>query len=134
MKIKFLAALAGFIGAVIFITGCVGTVAGGKTGGTPFVKDKIEGQYERSVAEVLDAAKKVIVANGVLVKETTLHSETNTVQAIEGKVNQRNVWVRVEPVDSKVSAVTVQVRTQGGGSDIDLAHELEKQIALKLVR
>jgi hypothetical protein len=30
--------------------------------------------------------------------------------------------------------VTVQTRTPGGGSDIDLAHELEKQIALKLVR
>jgi hypothetical protein len=30
--------------------------------------------------------------------------------------------------------VTVQTRTPGGGSDIDLAHEIEKQIALKLVQ
>jgi hypothetical protein len=33
-----------------------------------------------------------------------------------------------------VTAVIVQVRTKGGGRDLDLAHELEKQIALKLVR
>jgi hypothetical protein len=28
--------------------------------------------------------------------------------------------------------VTVQVRTKGGGSDLDLTQELQKQIAIKL--
>ena len=60
--------------------------------------------------------------------------ETNTVKTVEGKINQRTVWVRVEAVDPKVTAVTVQTRTSGGVSDLDLAHEVEKQIALKLVR
>jgi hypothetical protein len=33
-----------------------------------------------------------------------------------------------------VTEVIVQTRTAGGGADLDLAHELEKQIALKLVQ
>jgi hypothetical protein len=40
--------------------------------------------------------------------------------------------VRVEAVDPKVTSVVVQTRTKGGGSDQELTHELEKQIALKL--
>jgi hypothetical protein len=63
-----------------------------------------------------------------------LYNSTNVVKTVEGKVNQRTVWVRIEAIDPKVTAVTVQTRTPGGGSDIDLAHEIEKQIALKLVQ
>jgi hypothetical protein len=40
----------------------------------------------------------------------------------------------VERVDPIVTQVTVQTRTQSGVSDIELAHEIEKQIALRLVR
>ena len=98
----------------------------------PFVKDKIQGRYERSVDEIFQAAKDVIKENGVLVNESVIYNQTNLVKTVEGKVNQRNVWVRVQSVDPKITDVTVQTRTQGGGSDIDLAHELEKQIALKL--
>jgi hypothetical protein len=50
-----------------------------------------------------------------------------------GKVNQKNVWMRVAAVDPKITAVTVQSRSKMGGSDVDLAHELEKEIALQLV-
>ncbi len=114
------------------IAGCVKTVSGGRTGAVPFVKDKIEGRYERPADEVFNAAKDVIRANGTLIKESILSSETNMVKAAEGKVNQRTVWVRVEQVDPKVSAVSVQARTKLGGTDIDLAHQLEKEIALKL--
>ena len=80
------------------------------------------------------AAKDVIKFNGTLLSETTLHTETNEVKTVEGKVNQRTVWVRVEAVDPKVTGVAVQARTPGGGADVELAHELEKQIAIKLVR
>lgn len=98
----------------------------------PFVKDKIQGRYERSVDQIFEASKEVIKENGVLVREGVLYNQTNEVKTVEGKVNQRNVWVRVEAVDPKVTEVTVQTRTSGGGSDIDLAAELQKQIALKL--
>ena len=96
------------------------------------MKDKIEGRYERPVDEVFNAAKDVIRANGTLTKESILSSETNVVKAVEGRVNQRSVWVRVEQIDPKVSSVQVQARTKAGGTDIDLAHQLEKEIALKL--
>ena len=131
MKTIFFAALA-VIG--IAAVGCIGTVSGTRTAAVPFVKDRIEGRYERSVDEVFSAAKAVITDNGVLSTEYIPHDTTNTVRALDGKVKQRTVWIRVESIDPKVTAVTVQARTKGGGSDIDLTHELEKQIALKLVK
>lgn len=122
------------LGAVLAGAGCVSTVDEHKTAGVPFVRDRVGGQYERTVDQVAQAAKQVITSNGVLVNESTLYNRTNAVKTVEGKVNQRSVWVRIEGVDPKVTAVTVQTRTSGGGTDIDLAHEIEKQIALKLVQ
>ena len=84
--------------------------------------------------QVFEAAKDVVKFNGTLINESILHGETNAVKTVEGKINQRTVWVRVEALDPKVTAVTVQARTSGGGSDLDLAREVDKQIALKLVR
>ena len=121
------------LAALLVTVGCVKTVSERSTFGFP-VKDKVEGRYERPLDEVFKAAKDVLIANGVLSNESILHGETNTVKTAEGKINLRTVFVRVEGVEPKVTSVSVQTRTQGGGSDIDLAHELEKQIALKLVR
>jgi hypothetical protein len=122
------------IGASLIGVGCVPTVTGRNTGGVPFIKDRVEGNYERPLDQVYEAAKEVVKFNGALVNESILHTETNMVKTVEGKVNQRTVWVRVEARDPKVTGVLVQTRTSGGLSDIDLAHEIEKQIALKLVK
>jgi len=132
MKLKI---LCGFFAVLAMMAaGCVNTVSGGKAAGMPFTKDKVEGHYERSVDAVFTAAKEVISANGTLNSESIVHGDTNQVKTIVGKVNDRTVYVRVMPIDSKVTSVTVQARTAGGGSDIYLAHEMEKQIALQLVR
>lgn len=128
MKTNFLAVLAGI---AIVAAGCVGTVNGKKTGGVPFVNDRVEGRYERTPAQVYEAAKGVLQFNGTLLSESTLHG-TNEVLALEGKVNQRSIWISVEPVDAKVTSVVIQARTSGGGTDRGLCHELDKQIALKL--
>jgi hypothetical protein len=122
------------LGAVLIGAGCVSTVDERKTAGVPFIKDRVQGRYERTVDQVSQAAKQVVTSNGVLVNESTIYNQTNTVKTVEGKVNQRTVWVRIEAMDPKITEVTVQTRTPGGGSDIDLAHEIEKQIALKLVQ
>ena len=122
------------LGLVVVAAGCVSTVDERKTAGVPFIKDRIGGRYERTVDQVAQAAKQVVSNNGVLLNESTIYDQTNAVKTVEGRVNQRTVWVRIEYVDPKVTAVTVQTRTPGGVSDIDLAHELEKQIALKLVQ
>jgi Protein of unknown function (DUF3568) len=131
MKTNFFAALAGI---AIVATGCIGTVSGTKTAAVvPFTKDRVEGRYERSVDQVYQASVAVIQNNGVIITEFIPHDTTNVVRSLQGKVNQRNVWVKVEAVDPKITSVTVQART-AMNSDVDLAHQLEKEIALQLAR
>jgi hypothetical protein len=132
MKLKL---FCGFLSLLALIAvGCVSTVSGGKTAGVPFTKDTVEGRYQKPLDAVYNSAREVISANGALSTESIVHGDTNTVKTIVGKVNQRTVYIRVTSLDSQFTSVAVQARTSGGGSDIDLAHELEKQIALGLVR
>ncbi|HZF02114.1 MAG TPA: DUF3568 family protein [Methylomirabilota bacterium] len=133
MKTKIFAALA-VIGISIVITGCVSTVSGTHTQAMSFGKDAVSGRYERSLDQVYAAAVQVVQNNGTMITEYIPHDSTNTVRALYGKVNQENVWVRVEAVDPKVTEVTVQARSKWGSKDLDLVHELEKEIALQLSR
>lgn len=131
MKTKFCLGLLGTL-LVVVVVGCVNTVSGRKTAAVPFVKDRVSGRYERSPEAALVAAKAVITNLGVLLSEGILYNQTNAVKTLEGKVNQRKVWVRIEALDPKITEVSVQARTSAGGTDIELTHEIEKQIALKL--
>jgi hypothetical protein len=131
MKKIFFAAL---VGAVIVTAGCVSTVSDTHSPALTWSKDKVQGRYQRSVDQVYQASVAVIQNNGVLLTEYIPHDSTNTVRSLQGKVNERNVWIRVESVDPKITAVTVQARSTWGVSDIDLAHELEKEVALQLAR
>jgi hypothetical protein len=54
------------------------------------------------------------------------------VRSLEGRVNDKKVWIRVEAVDPRTSQVDVQARSKWGTTDVDLVHELEKEIALQL--
>lgn len=125
---------AGILASALVVTGCVSTVNNRTTAGVPFVKDKVQGMYQRPVARVYQAAKTVVERNGTLVNESTLYSQTNTVHTIQGKVYQANIWVRVEAADPNVTSVVVQSRSKGGAGDLALSHEIEKQIALELVK
>ena len=116
----------------LVVAGCVNTVGGGKKAGWPIGEDTVENRYERSVDQAFEAAKEVVRTDGVLNTESILHSETNAVKTVQGKINQRNVWVRVESLNPQVISVKVQTRTEAGGSDISLAHEVATQIAVKL--
>lgn len=120
----------------VLMAGCVDTVTGGKTAGVPFIKDTIEARYEMPAEPVFQAAKKVIAEDGMLITEGTLYGQTNAlgnaVRTIKGKVNERTVYVRVEALDPKITGTAVQTRTSGGVSDIDLAAQIDKQIAIKL--
>jgi hypothetical protein len=127
MKKNFLIALTGVVLAVSF-SGCVSTVDGRNRAGVPWVKDKIESRYERTVTQVTDAAREALKANGTLISEDVVN---NTLTA---KVDTRTVYVKINKLDPKVTQVITQVRTKGGGSDVDLAAEIDKQIALNLQR
>ncbi len=131
---KQLKLFVGLLAAIVISTGCVNTVSGRKVASVPLIKDRVEGRYERPAGMVFEAAKDVVRFNGTLVNEVTRHTTNGFIRALEGKVQERKVFIAVEEVDPKVSSVTVQVRTTAGGRDLDVAHELEKQIALKLVR
>ncbi|HEY1718681.1 MAG TPA: DUF3568 family protein [Verrucomicrobiae bacterium] len=131
MKTKIFAA---FAGIAIVTAGCVSTVSGTHTAAVPFEKDSVSGRYERTVDQVYQASVQVVQNNGVVITEFIPHDTTNSVRSLLGKVNQGKVWVRVEAVDPKITQVTVQARTQHGGSNLDVAHQLEKEIALQLAR
>ena len=132
MKTKIFAAYAGL---AIIATGCFSTVTDSKKAGMPMVQDQVPGRYERSLDQVYQAAVQVVQKNGVVLTEFIPHDTTNTVRSLQGKVNQCNVWVLVSAeTDPKISSVVVEARTKWGDSNVDLAHELEKDIALQLAQ
>ena len=131
MKTKFFAAFAG-IGMVLLATGCIHTVSDTKTAAMSFGEDRFSNRYERTPDQAYQAAVTVMNHNGVLLTEYIPHDTTNSVRSLYGKVNQQKVWISVEPVDSRITQVTVQARTSAGFRDQDLTHELEKEIALQL--
>lgn len=135
MKTNFFAALIG-IGTAAIVTGCVSTVGGTHSPAVSFGQDSLSGRYQRTIDQVYGASTQVIRNDGTLVTEYIPHDTTNDVRALYGKVNDINVWVRVEAVDPRtpVTEVTVQTRSKWGTRDIDLAHELEKEIGLQLAR
>ena len=115
------------IAAVVVLTsGCVRTLDGGMKFALPFSKDKITSLYERPVDQVYDAAKQVLEFNGNISGQNTIES------TLTAKVNNRTVWVKCEEVRPGLTRVVTQARQRGGTGDIDLAAEIDKQIALRL--
>jgi hypothetical protein len=131
MKMKFLAILAG---AALVATGCVKTVSDSHSMAVTWSTDQITQRYQRSIEQVYQAAVTVVQNNGVVLSEYIPHDTTNSVRALTGKVNQRNVWVRVEGVDSSITQLTVQSRSNWGVSDVALSSQLVTEIALQLSR
>lgn len=108
------------------LTGCFSTQDNRTKVGLPLAKDKIESRYERPVETIFAAAKEVLRFNG------TLYGENTISHVLEAKVDTRTVWVSVDEVEPKVSRVIVQARKKSRLPDVDLAAEIDKQIALKL--
>lgn len=125
MKLNWIFAIVTCLAAAI-VTGCVNTVDGRTRGGIPFQKDRIEGRYERPPSDLLIAAKDVLKYHGTLTSEDAIRS------SIQGNVDERQIWVMVEPVDNKISRVVVQARKKSGFADLELAAYLEKEIAVRL--
>jgi hypothetical protein len=130
MKKKLFAALAA---AAVIVTGCVSTVNDSHTIATTWSKDSITSRYNRSMDQVYQAAVFVVNQNGVLTREF-ITPGTNITRSLSAKVNQQNVWIRVVPVDARTTQVETQARSSWGVSDVGLASEMDKQIALQLTR
>jgi maltose-binding protein MalE len=108
----------------LFVSGCVSTPDGHSKFGVPW-KDKLIRRYQRPVEQLAAATRIVLTRNGKLLVD---NSVDNTFKA---KVNEHDVWVKITKVDDKTTQLVVMVRA-GIGADIDLAAELDKQIALQL--
>ena len=117
---------------VLLATGCIHTVSGTSTPAMSIGEDRYSNRYERTPDQVYQASVAVMINNGVVITEYIPHDTTNSVRSLSGKVNARNVWISVEPVDTKITQVTVEARTGAGFRDQNLVHELEKEIALQL--
>jgi hypothetical protein len=125
MKVNFTRFLAVAMFVALF-TGCYSTPDNHSYVGMPLAKDKIESRYERPVETIFAAAKEVLRFNG------TLYGENTISHTLEAKVDTRTVYVTVDEVEPKISRVVVQARKKSRLPDIDLAAEIDKQIALKL--
>lgn len=125
MKFKWIVSVALAV-ATIGVTGCVEDLAGRPHGGVPWVKDRVEGRYEFTPAQLWTAAKDVLKHQGTLLSEDTMKN------VLEASVDERSIWVKVEEVDTRISRVLVQARTKGGGSDLEMAAFIDKQIAVRL--
>jgi hypothetical protein len=130
MKFGFFAILAG---VALGVAGCVRTVDGEKTAGLHLSRDRVYGNYKFPLNTVFEASKKALQTLGEMTRESTLLENTNQLRTLEGKVQGSDVWIRVEATSPQVTAVTVQARTTWVGSNVPVAHEVEKQIALNLV-
>ena len=122
---KSVFAAAALSAAALFVSGCVSTPDGHTKAGVPFLKDTLTRRYPRPVGQLVTATRYVLTRNGKLLVD---NSVDNTFKA---KVNERDVWVKITKVDDKTTELVVKVRTSMG-ADIDLAAELDKQIALQL--
>lgn len=126
--------IAAIVIAAFCVTGCVSTVNDDKTAGLKLSTDKVENRYDRPLSEVYQAAVRALKGSGQISRESTLLGNTNQVKALEGKVNDVPVWVRVEAVEPQITAVTVQARTTWGGSQVAIASQLATRIALELAK
>jgi hypothetical protein len=132
MKIKLLAFLP-FAAVAVLLAGCVNTVTETKTAAVPwFNSDRVQARYERPADVVYSVAKDVLAHNGAVESAGSLFNETNAVQVLTGKIQQDNVWIRVETIEPRLTAIAVETRTSRGLADRDLAIEIDKEIALAL--
>jgi hypothetical protein len=107
-------------------SGCYNTASGDKKVGVPFVKDKIESRYQAPVSQIWRASKEVLSFHGTLYGENTINN------TLEAKVDSRTVYVKIDEVEPGVSRIVTQARTKARLADVDLAAEIDKQIALRL--
>jgi hypothetical protein len=121
-------------GLVLATAGCVSTVDDSHTPAVWFGRDKFDEHFPRSVDQVYTAATIVVSRDGALLSEYIPHDTTNEVRCLKARVNNRNVWIRVESKSTspEVTSLIVQARTADDTGDAVLANQLDTEIAIEL--
>jgi hypothetical protein len=125
MRLKWMFVLGLGLASVLF-SGCVETLDGRHRAGVPWVNDRLMSRYERSPAQCWAAAKDVLKFQGTVTSEDSLRS------VLEAVVDERRVWVSINPYDGKTTQVIVQCRGKGGGTDMQLAAFIDKEIGIRI--
>jgi hypothetical protein len=125
-KLAILAAVA------LAAAGCVSTVTDEQPGSMPAYRDRIDAHYDQPLNKVYAAAKRALNSYGNITREGSLLVSGNEVLTLEGLLNQKRVWMRAEATKPGATKVTIQIRAPMGGTDLEMARELEKQIAFEL--
>jgi hypothetical protein len=126
MKLNIVRAIACGL-ALFLVSGCYSAGDHSHVGVPKWAKkDRFESRYERPVEQIFAAAKEVLRFNG------TLYGENTISHTLEAKVDTRTVFVTVDEVEPKISRVIVIARKKSTLPDLDLAAEIDKQIALRL--
>ena len=121
-------------GLLLGTAGCVSTLDDSHTPAVWFGRDQFDEHFPRSVDQVYTAASIVVSRDGALLSEYIPHDTTNEVRCLKARVNNCNVWIRVESRSSspEVTALIVQARTSDSTSDPVLANQLDTEIAIEL--
>jgi len=114
------------------LVGCVHTVTENQPGRGPGYRDYVEARHAKPVDVVFEASKRALLSFGNITTDGKVFATTNQVRIVEGAVNGKRVYIRVEAVDPLATSVRVQVRTKAGMTDLRMANDLVQQIDMEL--
>lgn len=114
------------------LTGCVHTVTENQPGQLPAYRDRVEMRYQKPLDVVFESAKRALNSYGNITSEGKVFATTNAVRIVEGQVNGRSVYMRLEQIDPLVTSAIVQVRTKMGGTDLRVASDIVRRIAVEM--
>jgi len=120
------------LAVVLTLAGCVGKVTETTPGRKPAYQDRVTNQYQKSVDQVFEAAKQAVTSFGNVTRADTVLAATNQVRTVDGLINGRSIYIRLEEVKPKTTTAVVQVRTKAGGTDLRLAADVVRQIGVYL--
>jgi hypothetical protein len=121
-------------GLALGLTGCVSKVTQDNPDRPPAYRDRIEAQYQQPAQKVFEAAKRAFNRFGNITVESSSVSSAVQMCFIEGTINQDKVYIRIEGTSSSAAKMIVQIRAPMGGTNLQVANELQKQTELELPR
>jgi len=116
----------------LFLVGCVNTVTQNQPGTLPTYRDRLETRQQKPLEPVFEASKRALNSFGNITAEGKVFVGTNQVRIVEGNINGRAVYMRVEEINPQLTSVLVQVRTKMGGTDLSVAKDVVRRIAVEL--